>query len=50
METTLVILMMGVSFIAGMYVSTQLEKSIDRNVNMKNLKKNLERLDKKEKK
>tara|TARA_R100000664_G_C2758656_1_gene147752 strand:- start:95 stop:232 length:138 start_codon:yes stop_codon:yes gene_type:complete len=35
-----------VGFISGMYVVTQLEKGIDRNINTKNLKKNLEKLDK----
>jgi hypothetical protein len=44
------VVMFGVGFVSGMYVCTQLEKSIDRNINTKNLKKNLERLDKKEKK
>ena len=35
-----------VGFISGMYVVTQLEKGIDRNINTKNLKKNLEKLEK----
>ena len=35
-----------VGFISGMYVTTQIERSIDRNINTKNLKKNLEKLDK----
>tara|TARA_Y100000593_G_scaffold4093_1_gene8116 strand:- start:8051 stop:8194 length:144 start_codon:yes stop_codon:yes gene_type:complete len=35
-----------VGFISGMYVVTQLEKGIERNINTKNLKKNLDRLDK----
>ena len=35
-----------VGFISGMYVVNQLEKGIDRNINTKNLKKNLEKLEK----
>ena len=35
-----------VGFISGMYVVTQLEKGIDRNINTKNLKNNLEKLEK----
>ena len=42
--------MFGVGFVSGMYVTTQLEKSIDRNINTKNLKRNLENLDKNKKK
>jgi hypothetical protein len=42
----LAIIMFGVGFVSGMYVVTQLEKGIERNVNTKNLKKNLEKLEK----
>ena len=40
------IIMFGVGFVSGMYVVTQIEKGIDRNINTKNLKKNLEKLEK----
>jgi hypothetical protein len=40
------IITFAVGFISGMYVVTQLEKGIDRNINTKNLKKNLEKLEK----
>ena len=36
------IIMFAVGFVSGMYIVTQLEKGIDRNINTKNLKKNLE--------
>ena len=40
------IITFALGFMWGMYTLTQIEKEIDRNINTKNLKKNLEKLDK----
>ena len=40
------ILIFGVGLVTGMYLVTQLEKGIERNINNRDLKKNLENYDK----
>tara|TARA_R110002012_G_scaffold169141_4_gene332965 strand:+ start:1370 stop:1507 length:138 start_codon:yes stop_codon:yes gene_type:complete len=40
------IVVFGVGFISGMYICTQLEISISKNINNNKLKKNLEKLNK----
>ena len=41
------IIMLGVGFVSGMYVSSQIEKSISANINRNKLIKNIDKLNKK---
>lgn len=40
------VIMFGVGFVSGIYIVTQIEKSISCNINRKNMIKNLEKLSK----